>query len=207
MRVNLFTINSKTVVSTIVAMGLFLLVGCGQADQVKTISKQAQADASTERVSSTDGAKESDNKESAQQEAEEIVDGYFFEVNGNSITTDMDMEAVLKVLGDPNQYFEAASCAFNGLDKYYTYDHFEIDTYPDGDKDYISAIVLIDDIVSTPEGIALGSQKEDVVATYGEDFEKNGSSYVYTKGSTHLSFVFEGDTVKNISYDTTKLDD
>lgn len=207
MRVNLFTTNSKTVVSTIIAMGLALLVGCGQADQVKTISKQTETESSMESASSADAVKESDKQESVQQEVEETMDGYFFEVDGNSITTDMDMEPVLSALGEPNQYFEAASCAFNGLDKYYTYDHFEIDTYPDGEKDYISAIILIDDIVSTPEGIAMGAQREEVVATYGEDFEKNGSSYVYTKGTTHLSFVFEGNTVKNISYDTTKLDD
>ncbi len=208
MRVNLFTINFKKVVVAGLAMSMLCLFGCGQGDQVKTISKQSQ---STEAAKET--ATEKNEEVVAETKVEEasipenVTDGFYFDANGTNITTDIDFAPVLVALGEPNTYFEAASCAFNGLDKYYTYDHFEIDTYPDGDKDYISAIVLIDDIVSTPEGLSLGASRDDVIAVYGDSYVMNGSSFVYTKGTTHLTFVFEGNTVKNISYDTVKLDD
>ena len=207
MKVNLFTINSKRLAAAVLATGVFLLAGCGQADQVKTISKEAKAEESVEAVADNEEVTEGQEAAADQAETVSTLDGYYFEIDGNSITTDIDMEPVLSALGEPNQYYEAASCAFNGLDKFYTYDHYEIDTYPDGNKDYISSIVLIDDLVSTPEGIALGSTKDDVEAAFGDDFEKNGSAYIYTKGTTHLSLVFDGDSVISISYDTTKLDD
>jgi hypothetical protein len=206
MRVNLFTINSKKILA-VAALCAITLSGCGQADQVKTINKEAQAAASTETAAAQEGNVEAQSSENAAGSSDAASDGYYFESDGVTLTTDIEMAPVLEKLGDSNTYFEAASCAFNGLDKFYTYDHFEIDTYPDGDKDYISAIVLLDDIVSTPEGIAVGAGVDEVIATYGEGFDRNGSSYIYTKGTTHLTFVCNGDTVTNISYDSTKLDD
>ncbi len=206
MRVSLFTINSKKVLAA-AALCAITLSGCGQADQVKTIDKQAQAGASTEAAGASEGEAAAATEEKADGTSEAATDGYYFETEGVTLTTDIEMAPVLEKLGDSNTYFEAASCAFNGLDKFYTYDHFEIDTYPEGDKDYISAIVLLDDIVSTPEGIAVGAGVDEVIAAYGEGFTRNGSSYIYTKGTTHLTFVCNGDTVTNISYDSTKLDD
>ena len=41
-------------------------------------------------------------------------------------------------------YFEAPSCAFDGIDKTYTYAGFELLTYPKDDKDYVSSVVLKD---------------------------------------------------------------
>ena len=211
MRVSLFTINFKKMMAVGVAAMTLCLAGCGQADQVKTISKEGQtaseAGGATTEKGASNGETKTSSQSSASGEKKAAADGYFFDADGLTITTDIEMAPVLEVLGEPGKYFEAASCAFEGLDKYYTYEHFEIDTYPDGDKDYISAIVLIDDLVSTPEGITLGSTRDDVTAAYGENYTMNGSSFIYTKGTTHLTFVFQGNEVKNISYDTVKLDD
>lgn len=126
-------------------------------------------------------------------------DRYVFQAGSSTISMDQDMADVLSALGEPQSYFEAASCAFEGLDKTFTYPGFQIVTRPEGDKDYVNSILLTDDSVTTPEDLYIGSSKEEVVATYGEG-EETGSAIMYTKENVTLSFIFEGDTVISIEY-------
>ena len=55
------------------------------------------------------------------------------------------------VLGEPMHYFEAPSCAFEGMDKIYSYSGFEFTTYTKDNVDYIASIVFLDDTVTTRE--------------------------------------------------------
>lgn len=110
---------------------------------------------------------------------------------------------LLDYIGQPDSYFEAASCAFDGLDKTYTYGQIEILTYPDEEKagvDYISSLRLLDGSVSTPEGISIGDKASDVVAAYGNDYDDLGNQYSYLDGDTFLNFLLDGDTVISIEY-------
>ncbi len=109
------------------------------------------------------------------------------------------MKEVLEDLGKEQSYFEAPSCAFEGLDKTYTYSGFVITTRPDGEEDYVSSIRLTDDSVTTPEGIYVGSSEADVVAAYGEG-TRDEAELRYTRDSTALSFILEGDKVVSIEY-------
>lgn len=112
---------------------------------------------------------------------------------------------LLDFLGEPDSYFEAASCAFDGLDKTYTYAGVEIITYPDEEKDYISSVRILDSSVSTPEGITIGSTQEDVAAAYGADFQELGRQYVYENGDAQLSILFEDGAAISVEY--TALND
>ena len=112
---------------------------------------------------------------------------------------------LLDFLGEPDSCFEAASCAFDGLDKTYTYAGVEIITYPDGERDYISSVRILDGSVSTPEGITIGSAQEDVVAAYGEGFQELGKQYVYEDGDAQLSVLFEDGAAISVEY--TALND
>lgn len=107
---------------------------------------------------------------------------------------------LLDFIGEPDSYFEAASCAFDGLDKTYTYGEIELITYPDEDVDYISSIRLLSDGAATPEGITIGSSLEDVVAAYGEDYTDFGGQYTYEDGDTRLSLLFQDDVVISVEY-------
>lgn len=118
---------------------------------------------------------------------------------GFAVSIDQDMADVLSALGKEQSYFEAASCAFEGLDKTYTYPGFQIITRPEGDKDYVNSILLTDDSVTTPEGLYIGSSKEEVMAVYGEG-ENSGSAIMYTKDNVTLSFILENDAVISIEY-------
>ena len=112
---------------------------------------------------------------------------------------DQDMAEVLEALGEANSYFEAASCAFDGLDKTYTYSGFVITTRPDGDRDLVNSILLTDDSVATAEGIYIGSSQADVLAAYG-DAEVAYNVIQYTLDNTTLNFILEGGTVLSIEY-------
>ena len=127
---------------------------------------------------------------------------YIFTVenkNNFEVKIDQDMTEVLAALGEPLSYFEAASCAFEGLDKTYTYAGFTIMTRPDGDKDYINAIFLTDDSLTTAKGIYIGSTADEVTAAYGEA-SKTDTLISYTDGNTTLNFVLKDSKVISIEY-------
>ena len=107
---------------------------------------------------------------------------------------------LLDFIGESDSYFEAASCAFDGLDKTYTYSDVEIITYPDEDVEYISSIRLLSSAAATPEGITIGSSMEDVVAAYGEAQEVFGEQYTYEDGDTQMFILFENDAVVSLEY-------
>lgn len=111
-----------------------------------------------------------------------------------------DFAPLLAFLGEPDSYFEAASCAFDGLDKTYTYAGLEIVTYPDEDVDRISSVRILDNSVSTPEGVTIGSSMADVAAACGEDYEEVGLQHAYEDGDAVLSVLFDGDTAVSVEY-------
>lgn len=149
-----------------------LLVGCGGDDS----------------SSSNDTAKD------------KAYDGYTFELEGEKVELNAEMAPIVEALGEADSYFESESCAFQGLDKVYTYGSVVVTTYPESEVDYVYSIELKDDTVETPEGIFIGSTKDDVISAYGEDAEDSGSALIYTKGESQLNFLLDGDVVCNIVY-------
>ncbi|MBR0091332.1 MAG: hypothetical protein IJP92_06515 [Lachnospiraceae bacterium] len=134
-------------------------------------------------------------------------DGYLFfprgvavSANNAPIRMDMKMEELLTVLGEPNSYFEAPSCAFDGVDKTYTYPNFVIDTYPVDGVDLVSRVFLSNDLVETSEGLAIGQTKQNMIDIYGSEYEENGTECIYTNGNMKLRVIVEEDRVKTITY-------
>ena len=113
----------------------------------------------------------------------------------------MNAEAapILEKLGKEKNYFESASCAFEGLDKEYTYNGFVLKTYPLNDVDYVASITLQDDTVATPEGIAIGSELADVTAVYGDSSSDTKCEYV--KGDSQLLILLENEGAVQIRAD------
>lgn len=159
----------------------------------------------------------SDEEEEASEEpvreekepAEERKDykGYAFIYQDVVIEIDAEAAPILEELGEANSYFEAASCAFNGLDKMYTYSSFELDTYPVDDKDYVSVVLFKDDSITTAEGVSIGDPVEKLTEVYGEDQEKENGMIVYKKDGMKLCFVAKGGSIISIEYHTTVLDE
>lgn len=190
----------KKVLAMTMAAALFLLAGCGDSERV--ISGEVVNVTTGSQIQEEAGEPES--LPSSQQEQTTAVKGYVFVTGGVTVKMDGDMAPVLAALGEPASYFEAASCAFEGLDKIYTYNGFEIDTYPAQDTDLVSAVILKDDSVTTAEGICIGDSLEKLLAAYGEGNRENGM-LVYEKDGMKLCFILQDDSVISIEYRSTAL--
>lgn len=172
----------------------FLLTGCG-GDDVKVIEGGPDAE----------NTKQESNESSDESVSTVAQSGYVFSYNGVDIAVDADAALVVDALGEPDSYFEAASCAFEGLDKVYTYASFEIETYPQGDKDYISSIVFKDDSVTTKEGICIGDSASKLADAYGSEGAEEVGKIVYEKDGMELCFIVDGDSIVSIEYVSTVL--
>ena len=132
-------------------------------------------------------------------------DTFKFTYSGATVIVNTDIAPVLASLGSDYTYFESNSCAYQGLDKTFTYPHFVIYTYPNGDVDMISSIEFKSDIVATEEGLRIGDSKADVIAQYGSEYEEASNVIKYTKGDCVLSFIITDDEVSGIVYDYAGL--
>ena len=141
-------------------------------------------------LSACGGSDDSDkgSKEASAKTESTAKGGYSFTSGSVKVEMGADASKVVKELGEADDYFESESCAFEGLDKVYTYPGFKLNTYPVDDKDYVLSVVFMDDTVETEEGICIGSTKDEVTEAYGEPTEEKGSSMIYEKGETKITF-------------------
>lgn len=153
--------------------------------------------------SSEEDSKDNDKKQESNDLKDKTDKGYLFSYNGTKIFVDSDMKPVFEALGEPQSYFESPSCAAEGIGKIYTYADFQIETYPDGEKDLILCITLKTDNVSTAEKIDLSMDKEKIIEVYGSDYDETDIAMIYKKDGMKLSFIFEGDSLTSIQYDSS----
>ncbi len=126
--------------------------------------------------------------------------GYSFESKGITIAMKDKVAPILKKLGKENDYFEADSCAFQGKEKTYTYNGFELHTYEKNKVDYVASIDFLDDTVSTKEGISLASNLEDVLKAYGNKYTEKSGVYTYVKDKVKLIITINNQKVEEIKY-------
>ncbi|SDI52599.1 hypothetical protein SAMN05421493_11727 [Pseudobutyrivibrio sp. 49] len=158
-------------------------VACGGSSDTKVIEGSNSTTASAEATGSA---------------------GYVFSYNGIDMPVDADVAPILEKLGEPKEEFTSPSCAGQGDGHLYTYDDFQIQTYPDGDTDLILYVSLRTDNVATKEGIDLASSKDDILAAYGEPSEESATSLKFEKDGVKLVFIFDGDSLISIEYDSPK---
>lgn len=98
------------------------------------------------------------------------------------------------------EYSEVASCAFEGLDKTFKYEHYEITTYEENNNDIILSIYFLDSYVKTTEGIGLGDSYDDMIEIYGSNYSVNGIEYTYNIDKVNLVFLIENNFITSIEY-------
>lgn len=130
--------------------------------------------------------------------AEEV--NYSFKTEKAAISIGAEAAPILKALGEPKKTFEQDSCAYQGKDKVYSYEGFDICTWQVDGKECVNAIYLMDNTVATPEGVKIGSTKQDVINAYGKDYTESYGVCRYTVGNTELSFYFTNQAVDSIEY-------
>ena len=144
-----------------------------------------------------EGQNPADSQENQEVDQEK---GYEFVFNGVTIAMHSKMEPILEKLGEPMEYFEAESCALPGMEKIYTYSGFEILTYEKEGVDYVLSVVILDDSVSTKEGIYLYSDLDSLIEKYGDDYTKELNTYKYESGQSQLVFLVEDGEITSIEY-------
>ncbi len=138
------------------------------------------------------------NDNNKKSETSTVDNVYSFTDNGHDFILGKVFDE--KELGESSSYSETVSCASQGTDKTYTYPHFEVKTYNDGENDRILSIYLIDDEVKTKEGIKITDSFSDMTNVYGTDYETKDTLYIYTLGKTKLEFMVENDIITSIEY-------
>ena len=119
-------------------------------------------------------------------------EGKSYELGGTFDSIDYD---------EPLDYTEIASCAFEGLDKTYKYEHFELTTYPIDGVDKLSIIYFTDDEVKTNEGVGIADSFEDMTKAYGTDYVNEENMYSYKDGKKSINFIVENDFITSVEYD------
>lgn len=191
----------RKILAMTMAAGLLLLAGCG--DSEKVIGGDVVNVTTGSRYEESAGAQEGTTAQTPQTETA-ASRGYVLTVNNVTVEVDAEAAPIVEALGEPVSYFEAASCAFEGLDKIYTYNSFEIDTYPSQDRDLVSAVILKDDSIATAEGVCIGDSLEKLQEVYGEATLENGM-LIYAKDGMKLCFIMQDDSVISIEYRSTAL--
>ena len=130
----------------------------------------------------------------------EAAEGFRVTCNGVPISLKADATPILAALGEPKNYTEQTSCAFEGLDKTYFYGSFYLTTYPMDGKDYVYSLWFADDSVSTPEGIRIGSPQAEVERVWGAECFNGTNAYILTKGDTKLTILMDKGAVSSIQY-------
>ena len=103
-------------------------------------------------------------------------------------------------LGEAKDYYEVQSCAFDGMDKIYTFDHYEVHTYPDAGTDKVLSVYFLDDQVTTTDGVKIGDSIDTMTEKYGSDYDQLDTQYTYSKGQTQLKFIVENNIITSIEY-------
>lgn len=135
---------------------------------------------------------------------EPAKDGYYMVVKNVRVDLDAPMAPIAEKLGEPTKYYESESCAYQGLDKVYTYGGVIIRTYPQDGVDYVLSVQLKDDSVLTPEGVGIGDDAAKVKEVYGEPTSTTDVAMRYAKGDVILDIFITDGSVSDVTY--TKKD-
>ena len=125
---------------------------------------------------------------------------YYVEFTGVKIELGADAEAVIDALGTPKATAEVGNCGGQGTLTKYTYTSIEVYVLTSGASKTIDQITLLDDSVSTPEGIKIGSTQNDVKTKCKTPTKSSDASYTYTSGNKNLKFNFRDGAVVGIDY-------
>ena len=169
-----------------------ILTACGSSDN----------SGSTTANETTTAAQAAENTTAAAEApaADTTAGKFTFTYKGTAMNVKDDAAPILEALGECKNYTEETSCAFDGLDKTYTYTSFILTTYPDGEMERVNSITLLDDTVNTADGICIGDSKDKVEEVYGAGAEKVVNAYVMTEGEAQLTVILDNDKVSSIQY-------
>lgn len=103
-----------------------------------------------------------------------------------------EAEPVLEALGEEDDLFISASCAYQGDDYIYYYDGLELTVNEIDGVFCVTGIVLADDTIETPQGLTIGMDIQEALALMDEiedeelTVEENRGVYSFQHGPALL---------------------
>ena len=188
----------KTMLTMVLMTAALSMAGCGSGSG--TGSTAATKTEATETTAAESSQAAETTAEASESATEAEITGFTFITGDTVIAMNADAAPILEELGEWENYVETTSCAFKGLDKTYSYPGFDLYTYPLNGKDNVNSVYFVDDTVSTPEGIHIGSTKEEMEAAYGTDYEEEFGAYTYTKDKSKLQFLVTDGVIDSVEY-------
>lgn len=129
-------------------------------------------------------------------------DAFGFNNGSVALTPGDKFDADAEGMPETTAYVEAASCYYDGLDKVFSYDGYEVTTYPKEDGDYIQDINISSDSIKTDKNVGVGSTLEELEKAYGSDYTLSGKMYQYYQddNSKYMYFFILNDVVQYYGY-------
>ncbi|MDD5017444.1 MAG: hypothetical protein PHO15_05025 [Eubacteriales bacterium] len=182
----------KIICIIVVLLCTVCFVSCGASDDNAVLVDPNASEANTDDAAH--GAAEPDAS------ALEEGDALYYESNGIKIHVYDMAEDVLDSLGEPKGTFEAASCAYQGVDMFYYYDGFQLTVNEVDDADHVTVIMIVDDTVSIPQGVKIGSTEETMLQCMGDDYTASAGLYQFVAGDTTLQIRIKEGCVAEMMY-------
>jgi ribosomal protein S16 len=125
-----------------------------------------------------------------------------FYVNYKDVKIELNKkaESVLDKLGEPKYSDNLGDCGGIGVQMKYTYDNITLNTLKEKDGEVIHKIGFLNDLVSTPKGITIGSSADDVRAAYGTPSSEENGKLTYKSGDLELEFTVKNGSVSAVNY-------
>ena len=126
-----------------------------------------------------------------------------FYMNYNNIKIELgaDATALVGQLGTPESTSDMGACGDLGTVTKYVYDNIELFVLKSGDKATVDQITFKNDLVRTPEGVTIGTSKDDVIKSCGDGYAKCDDGEIrYTSGNKNLKFTLRDGAVTRINY-------
>ena len=125
-----------------------------------------------------------------------------FYVNYKDVKIELDKKAegVIDKLGEPKYSDNLGDCGGIGVQMKYTYADITVNTLKEKDGEVIHKIGFLNDLVSTPKGITIGSSEADVREAYGNPTSEENGKLTYKSGDLELEFSIKDGSVSAVNY-------
>ncbi len=179
----------KKIISVLIVLVLILgFAGCGGSNGAMVVDPNAQGGSETQGTQVKPG------------ESPAAGQDLYFETKGVKIRPYDLIDDVVKSIGQPSDTFEAPSCAFQGMDVFYSYQGFQLTVNDvDGGK-HVTVVMMADDTVSIPQGVKIGQSEEKMKELMGDGLKAEGTLYRLESGATTLQIQVKEGSVASIMY-------
>ena len=128
------------------------------------------------------------------------MDSFAIVAGGVEIALGADAAPILSQLGEPQSVQEVFDCGAGNSRMWYRFSSFDLFVMKDGKNETVDQIELHDDLISTKEGICIGSTEEKVREVYSDcAVSEQAGRLIFTKGDTlHLAVDVENGAVKDL---------